>query len=163
MARLAQTPQERLEAQELRYHVFYEEGSALPLNEMVRQTKVDQDILDNVCDHLIVIDQETHRVVGTYRLITREAAKQSEGFFSQAEYDISPLLIQENAVLELGRACESLEYRTKGVIKLLWTAILPLNSTYSYRISDICLDALTFQEQIQSPLGTLYPICIIFI
>src|SRR5581483_3286767 len=57
--RLAETDHEVELAQRLRYHVFYEEMSAIPTPEM-RAERRDFDKFDDVCDHLLVVDRSAH-------------------------------------------------------------------------------------------------------
>lgn len=127
-ARLAQTPEDIRAAQILRYQVFYEEMKAKP-SEAVKKAKRDFDHLDDVCDHLLVIDHGAKvggesPVVGTYRLITKEIARQHGGFYSASEYDISPLLAYPGEILELGRSCVHKDYRTRIILQLLWRSII---------------------------------------
>src|ERR1700722_269370 len=102
--RLAQTAAEIDAAQALRYRVFYEEMGAKPTAAMAARAR-DFDEFDAHCDHLLVIDhmrKNKNQVIGTYRLIRREAAKKCGGFYSSNEYDISPLLQYPGEILELG-------------------------------------------------------------
>src|SRR3954467_13962659 len=75
--RLAATAAEIDAAQALRYRVFYEEMSARPDAEAAA-TRRDRDRFDEWCDHVLVIDRKRGEgaagVVGTYRLLRREAA-----------------------------------------------------------------------------------------
>jgi putative hemolysin len=124
--RLARNEAEISAAQHLRYRVFYEEYAAKPSEEMARQRR-DFDDFDAVADHLIVIDEsiaDPHQcIVGTYRLLRREAAEKSGAFYTSTEYDISPLLDSGTTLLELGRSCVLAEYRTRPVLQLLWQGI----------------------------------------
>ncbi len=131
--RLARDARDLREAQRLRFRVFYEEMSALanPLNAILRR---DADRFDPVCDHLIVVDR-AHRshlrmgagpkVVGTYRLLRQEIAKESFGFYTSGEYDIEPLLASHHEMrfLELGRSCVLASHRDKRTLELLWRGI----------------------------------------
>lgn len=123
--RLAETPEEVDAAQALRYRVFYEEGGAKPSPETLA-AKRDADSLDQHCDHLLVIDKERQgdkKVVGTYRLIRREAAQKNGSFYSASEYDISPLIAYPGEILELGRSCIEKDYRTGMVMQILWKGL----------------------------------------
>jgi putative hemolysin len=124
--RLAHSPDEVRAAQALRYRVFYEEMGAHPSPES-RATGLDADAFDAVADHLLVLDhargEGIDAVVGTYRLIRREAAARAGGFYSAAEYDIAPILAFRGEVLELGRSCVAAEYRTRPTMQLLWRGI----------------------------------------
>src|SRR5688572_26078263 len=82
--RLAQTTGEVDAAQALRYRVFYDEMGARPDDRMARARR-DFDDFDEVCDHLLVLDQSRtgrESVVGTYRLIRREHAQRLGRFYS---------------------------------------------------------------------------------
>ena len=101
--RLAASPAEIDAAQALRYRVFYEEMSARPGVDAAA-TRRDRDHFDEWCDHLLVIDRRrgegAEGVVGTYRLLRREAAARAGGFYTQTEFDISPLLAVAGPVLD---------------------------------------------------------------
>lgn len=124
--RLAQSEEEIEAAMALRYRVFYEEMAAKPTAEIAAR-KLDFDRYDKVCDHLLVIDNDKadamSRVVGTYRLIRRAAAAKVGRFYSEDEYDISQLKEYPGEILELGRSCVDVNYRTRGTMQLLWKGI----------------------------------------
>ena len=124
--RLANDPLEIEAAQALRYRVFYDELSAAPSPEML-QDRRDFDEFDDVADHLLVIDRSLghgpEAVVGTYRLIRREAAKLKGGFYTASEYDIRALEAYPGEILELGRSCVAAEYRNRPTMQLLWRGI----------------------------------------
>lgn len=84
---------------------------------------IDFDEYDKYCDHLVVIDEITDEVVGTYRLIKREHVKSlNDKFLLEEEFDISGL--KNRKVLEVGRACVASDYRSGGVIMMLWKGSL---------------------------------------
>jgi L-ornithine Nalpha-acyltransferase len=124
--RLAESEAEIEAAQALRYRVFYEEMSARPSAE-AKAARRDRDRFDDFCDHLLVIDRKRGEgaagVVGTYRLLRREPAAQAGGFYTQTEFEISPLLAVPGPILELGRSCVDVEYRTRPTMQLLWRGI----------------------------------------
>lgn len=63
---LARCQDEVYEAQRLRYKVFEEEmGARVP----GRDLGIDCDRFDPYCEHLLVRDSGTNRVVGTYRIL----------------------------------------------------------------------------------------------
>jgi putative hemolysin len=110
----------------LRFRIFYEEMGARP-EPAAAAARRDTDAFDAVADHLLVLDHDLGKgpeaVVGTYRLIRREAAERVGGFYSAGEYDISPLLAHPGRILELGRSCVHEAYRTRGTLQLLWRGI----------------------------------------
>jgi L-ornithine Nalpha-acyltransferase len=124
--RLARTPAEADAGFALRFRVFYEEMGARP-DAATNAARRDTDAFDAVADHLLVLDHDLGdgpaAVVGTYRLIRRQAAERIGAFYSAAEYHIAPLLAYPGRVLELGRSCVHEAYRTRGTLQLLWRGI----------------------------------------
>lgn len=124
--RLARSSAEVKAVQALRYRVFYEEMRATP-SRLALRTRRDQDELDTVADHLLVLDYALgsgpESVVGTYRLIQREAANRAGRFYTASEYDITRLLAFRGRLLELGRSCVDAAHRNRMVVQLLWRGI----------------------------------------
>jgi L-ornithine Nalpha-acyltransferase len=126
VVRLAETPEEIDAALALRYRVFYEEMAAKPSPEMAARRR-DFDDFDPIADHLIAFDRRIgegpEAVVATYRLIRREAAAAHGRFYSEDEYDISPLLSWPGPILELGRSCVGEHHRTRSTMTLMWRGL----------------------------------------
>jgi L-ornithine Nalpha-acyltransferase len=132
--RMAEGPDELRAAQRLRYQVFYEECGAIA-TETMRATRRDADHFDSICDHLLVIEQgrgiddgtalPDGRLIGTYRLLRQDVAEKNAGFYSQSEYDLTPLLKHHSNLrfLEVGRSCVAQGFRGKPVAELLWQGI----------------------------------------
>lgn len=120
--RIASNEAEIRKAQELRYQIFYEEFHAKP-TEDVKAQKRDFDKFDEYADHLVVIDNASGLIVGTYRMMTDAMADKAGQFYTSDEFDISKLLKQNTGLLEMGRSCVLPDYRTKAVLQLLWQGI----------------------------------------
>lgn len=124
--RIARTADELDAAQALRYRVFYQEMGAQPDATAAARGR-DSDQYDAVADHLLVVDHDLgdgpDAVVGTYRLIRREAAEAIGRFYSASEYDISLIERFPGRVLELGRSCVDSAYRGRAAMQLLWRGI----------------------------------------
>jgi L-ornithine Nalpha-acyltransferase len=134
--RLARSVADIKKAQRLRFEVFYREMAAIP-DARTLLKKRDQDDYDAICDHLLVIDTTTERtakrpwprrskVVGTYRVLMQEVAEKNQGFYTQGEYDIAPLIARKRAThhfLELGRSCVLKPYRNRRTVELLWQGL----------------------------------------
>ncbi|MBI5775482.1 MAG: GNAT family N-acetyltransferase [Verrucomicrobia bacterium] len=119
--RLARNAEDVRAAQTLRFLVFNVE-----LNEGLEQsfaTCRDADQFDEVCDHLIVEDEQTQQVVGTYRLQTGANAAARLGYYSAQEFDLAPFAPARAQVIELGRACVHSGHRNLTVLGLLWKGI----------------------------------------
>ena len=120
--RLAEGPRDVDAALRLRFEVFN-----LELDEGLDtswQSGRDEDPFDAQCDHLIVEETRTGRVVGTYRLQTAERARGGLGFYSAGEFDLAglPPAVLDEAV-EIGRACVAKPFRSRRVLYLLWRGL----------------------------------------
>jgi putative hemolysin len=145
--RLAETEAEIEAAQRLRYHVFYEEMSAIPSPAM-RESRRDFDKFDAYCDHMLVVDRAIidddgqAAVVGTYRMVRDVDAARAGGFYTAGEYDIAPMLAgmaPGARLLELGRSCVLKSYRSKPVtMQLLWRGIMAFVGRYSIDVMFGC-------------------------
>jgi putative hemolysin len=124
--RIASSAAEIDAVQALRYRVFYDEMGASP-DAAALSTHRDRDAFDAVADHLLVVDHSigpgAEGVVGTYRLIQREAAARLGRFYSSDEYDIAPVEAFPGRILELGRSCVDAAYRSRVAMQLLWRGI----------------------------------------
>ena len=124
--------------QALRFRVFYQEMGAVA-DARTKAAARDTDAFDQVADHLLVVDHllgsGPQGVVGTYRLIRREAAERIGRFYSAEEYDIASLTAYPGRVLELGRSCVDAAYRNRAAMQLLWRGIA---ATYFITESTSC-------------------------
>jgi len=117
---LAQSEAEVREAQRLRYKVFVEEfGARL----QTRLPDHDVDFYDAYCEHLIVRDLSRGRVIGTYRILAPEAAARVGGYYSENEFCLTRLQHLRSRTVEIGRSCVHQDYRSGGVIALLWSGL----------------------------------------
>ena len=126
--RLARSSSDIEAAQRLRYQVFYEEmGAVSPENEL--RPGIDHDRYDAWCDHLLVVDPAlpaSMSVVGTYRLMPGARLASVGQFYSEDEFDLSPLFANGPApdkLLECGRSCVAAGYRNSRTVQLLWRGI----------------------------------------
>ncbi|WDZ97194.1 GNAT family N-acetyltransferase [Herbaspirillum sp. WKF16] len=117
---LASTPEEVREVQRLRYKVFIE---AMNLSALANAEGLDKDEFDDYCDHLIVRDSKTLSVVGTYRVLSPHGARRMGKFYSEQEFDLSRLDNIRGVIAEAGRACIHPDYRSGGVIMMLWAGL----------------------------------------
>ena len=99
----------------LRYDVFFKE-----FQDKKRTVGIDIDKLDFLCDHLMINERATGRLVGTYRL---NCSAFTEKFYSTGEFHIEKILSEPGIKLELGRACVDKDFRHGSVLTLLWRAI----------------------------------------
>lgn len=85
-----------------------------------RTLGVDVDKLDFICDHLVIRDDRSGKVVGTYRL---NSSLFSDRFYSSGEFKFDKIKAMPGNILELGRAAIDKDFRTGAVIALLWRGI----------------------------------------
>lgn len=154
--RLARTDSELDAAQRLRYRVFYEEWGARA-DAAMRASRRDRDRLDDVMEHLVVIDHARSpaegQVVGNYRLLRHDRLPAGGGFYTSAEFDISPLLASRQRLLELGRSCVQADYRRLPVLQRLWRALAEYVSEHRIELMFGCAslrgtDPLALREQL---------------
>ncbi|MBP9712721.1 MAG: GNAT family N-acetyltransferase [Sterolibacterium sp.] len=118
---LARSTAEIRAAQRLRYRVFADElGARLT----PREPGIDHDYYDNFCEHLVVHDEESGCVIGTYRLLPPEAMRRAGSYYSETEFNLDRLRHLRERTVEVGRACIDAEYRSGGIIALLWAGII---------------------------------------
>jgi len=94
----------------------------------------DEDVFDEFCDHLAVVDKRNGLVVGTYRLLLSSVAAKHQGFYSETEFDLAN--IKKNCsgeLLEMCRACVLESYRKYHIINLLWKEIISYFAKYKVR------------------------------
>ncbi|KHD89018.1 MAG: hypothetical protein OM95_06060 [Bdellovibrio sp. ArHS] len=99
----------------LRYEVFHREmlGKRASYG-------VDVDSFDFDCDHLIIKEKRTDKVVGTYRL---NCSLFTQNFYSSKEFMMGHIMQLPGVKLELGRACIHKDHRRGILISLLWKGI----------------------------------------
>jgi putative hemolysin len=106
----------------LRFEVFN-----LEMNEGLEASFInerDEDEFDKTCHHLIVVENATGKIVGTYRVRTMEMAQSAFGFYSAGEFAVEDLPYEVLAeALETGRACIAREHRNSRVLFLLWKGL----------------------------------------
>jgi putative hemolysin len=117
---LAVDDSEIREAQRLRHQVFAEEmgarlSSALPGHDIDRY--------DPYCDHLLVRELTDGEVVGTYRILSPDAARRVGGYYSEQEFDLGRIDHLRPRMAELGRSCVHRDHRSGGVIARLWLGL----------------------------------------
>lgn len=142
--RLARNAREVEAAQSIRFRVFHEELGATA-DRAAAQDRRDADRFDDVCDHLLVLDTTIdgpahRRIVGTYRLLRQERAREAGGFYSQDEFDLEALASRHPHLrfLELGRSCVLPEYRSRRTIELLWQGIWAYINHYDIGVMTGC-------------------------
>ena len=113
----------------------------------------DEDGFDPIFDHLLVVDRgesndgrrwRRSKVVGTYRVLRQEIADLYDGFYTQGEYDVAPLLRTkpDYKFIEMGRSCVLKPYRNKRTLELLWQGVWSYVREHS---ADVMLGCASFE------------------
>lgn len=135
IVRFAQNKADVRAAQQLRFEVFNVElGEGL---QSAYENRTDADRFDLQCHHLLVVEKQTDEVIGTYRMQNYTMAREQQGFYTDAEFDLSliPDTILQQGV-EVGRACIAKDHRNGRVLFLLWRGLsqymLQMNARYLF-------------------------------
>ncbi len=119
--RLTRTKEERRQVRALRYRVFVEEEGASATEEQ-KNLREEYDSYDRFAEYLGVF--HNGKIVGTYRIINRDAAEKMGGFYTETEFDISKIKRSGANIVEMSRACVAPEYRENAlVMRLLWVGL----------------------------------------
>lgn len=125
--RLATTKDDLLAAQRLRYDVFVTELGGD--GDLVDHTaKLETDRFDPYFDHLVLVDEtrdsaNLDHVIGVYRLMQSDRAKDAGQFYTEDEYDLEVLKSSGRRLLELGRSCVHPDYRGGTAMYQLWNGL----------------------------------------
>ncbi|CUH82388.1 N-acyl amino acid synthase, PEP-CTERM/exosortase system-associated [Tritonibacter multivorans] len=120
--KIAETEDELRAAQALRYDVFVRElGGDGDLVD--HEQGLERDRFDPFFDHMIVKDDATGQTIGVYRLLRDDQAAEMGRFYSEDEYDLSPLRASGRKLLELGRSCLHPDYRGGAAMFHLWSGL----------------------------------------
>jgi putative hemolysin len=123
--RLATDPADLTAAMRLRYRVFVTElGADGPLVD--HAAGLERDAFDPHFDHLILADSRRpagDHVVAVYRLLSSEGRARAGRFYSEDEFDLSPLMASGRRLLELGRSCVHPDYRGGTAMLHMWNGL----------------------------------------
>jgi putative hemolysin len=125
---LTRDPADVAAAQRLRHAVFAGEQGARPAaGDAVAVAAAtqgrDADAFDEHCDHLVVREDATGEIVGTYRMLTPDGARAAGRLYSDTEFDLSAIDRLRGEVVEVGRSCVHPAHRHGVVLSLVWAGI----------------------------------------
>lgn len=124
-ARWARDEADVRRAQALRHRVFVGEMGARITPPHGTPPGLDADAFDPFCEHLLVVaaQGDAAEVVGTYRVLTPDAARRAGGYYSETEFDLTRLRPLRPQLAELGRSCVHPDWRDGATILMLWAAL----------------------------------------
>ena len=117
---LTTVPAEVAAAQRLRHDVFAGELGATLHSDV---PGLDSDRFDEFCDHLVVREDATGEIVGTYRMLPPDRARAAGALYSESEFDLTALDPMRPALVEAGRSCVHPAHRDGAVVGLVWAGI----------------------------------------
>ncbi len=119
--RLTRNKEERKQVRQLRYQVFcLEEGASA--TEEQRALGEEYDAYDRFAEYMAVF--HNGRVVGTYRIIDRNAAEKMGGFYTETEFNLTKIKKYHGNIAEMSRACVEKSYRDNAlVMRMLWAGL----------------------------------------
>ncbi|WP_081805419.1 GNAT family N-acetyltransferase [Actibacterium mucosum] len=112
VARLAEGPADVLAAQQLRTLTFRGEGAVL-----------DTDAFDTICQHVLVEETRTGRLVCCFRLLPLQGGAEIEHSYSAQYYELSGLHGFEGPLVEMGRFCIHPDVKDPDVLRVAWGAM----------------------------------------
>lgn len=125
--RLARDDADLRAAQRLRYRVFVEElGGDGDLVD--HANRLERDRFDPLYDHLVLFDRRRDpsigdHAVGVYRLLRSDRLPPGQHYYTESEYDLTPLRASGRRLLELGRSCVDAEVRNGAAMYHLWRGL----------------------------------------
>lgn len=119
--RLTRNKEERRQVRQLRYSVFVEEEGAGATEEQ-KHLREEYDAYDRFAEYMAVF--HNGKIVGTYRIIDRNAAEKMGGFYTESEFNISKIKRYNGNIAEMSRACVDKSYRENAlVMRMLWAGL----------------------------------------
>ena len=106
-------------AQKLRYDMLVMNYN----NHNTNNNSTDASEYDDICEHLIAVDETTGQVVGTYRVLPSDLLPKDAKYISEKEFDLTNLKNSGAGLVELSRAVVHPDYRNGVVIKMLWRVL----------------------------------------
>lgn len=107
-------------AQRLRHRVF-----AIDMGARLHSPHpgMDVDEFDEHCDHLLVREDRTGEVVGTYRMLPPHGSRRAGRLYCDTEFEASALDGLRADLVETGRSCVHPDHRSGAVVSLVWAGI----------------------------------------
>ena len=119
VAQICDTAKDIKSLYRLRYTIFTQEYGA----KIKSLRKIDKNIFDRYCKHVIVRDTNNNKIIGYTRIMTYEANLKLGKFYTQGEFCLSSLASYLPRSAEIGRTCIHPDYRNGATIAVLWSKV----------------------------------------
>ena len=112
-ARLASSKKDVSAAQALRYRCF----------NLSNEGKLDVDDFDKICQHVLIENLDTEKLVCCYRILSFENGKNISRSYSSQFYDLKAIESYPEPMIEVGRFCIDPEDNDQSVVLTAWAAL----------------------------------------
>lgn len=86
----------------------------------------DRDSFDAVCDHMLVEEAASGRLVSSFRMLRMSSGTDIGRSYSAQFYDLAPLGDYADPILEMGRFCVHPNVRDPDIVRVAWAAMTAL-------------------------------------
>ena len=114
-ARLAETDQDLMAAQRLRYACFIADGG--------QDDGIEADDFDARCQHMLVEDTRTGYLVCCFRLMPLSGGAEIGQSYSAQYYELSALKAFDGPMVEMGRFCIHPDHKDPDILRVAWGAM----------------------------------------
>ena len=121
-ARLAETPADVEAAQRLRHAAFIA-GRRGAVIDVARADGRDADHLDEICDHMLVEERKTGRLVCCFRMMPLASGADIDRTYSAQYYDLDALRDYPSPMVEMGRFCILPGLKDPDILRVAWGAM----------------------------------------
>ena len=112
-ARFASSQKDVSSAQALRYECF----------NLSNKIELDVDDFDTICQHVLIENLETQKLICCYRVLSFENGKKINKSYSSKFYDLKAIEKYSAPMVEVGRFCIDSEENDPSVILTAWAAL----------------------------------------
>lgn len=120
-ARLAKTEDDVKAAQRLRFEAFIAHRDAA--RDGARAAGVDADHLDPHCQHMLVEERRSGRLVCCFRMMPLKTGAEIDRSYSAQFYDLEALRDYPGAMVEMGRFCIHPGVKDPDILRVAWGAM----------------------------------------
>lgn len=87
------------------------------------RTGPDEARMDALCDHLLVRQRDTRRLVATCRLLRPRQARRAGGWAMERAFDLDRIDDRHDALVDIDQLCVDPDCRSGPVLMVLWSAL----------------------------------------
>lgn len=119
-SRLAETAEDVLACQRLRYLTFIEDRG---ITQQVNESRLDADEFDPACKHVMIEDVASGQLVACFRMLPLESGCEIGRSYSAKYYELSNLAEFPGRMVEMGRFCIHPAWRDPDILRVAWAAM----------------------------------------